>query len=298
MRLGRQSLADLGWWAELRGSKHVGRAIWRPAETRLLHTDASDLGWGAAVDLAQRHAPAHGFWSPDELPFHITWKELVAVRKGVEFFLPQLAGRRVLLREDNMAVVWILTSMVSRSPQLMHELRKLWYVLDAHDIDLRALYIRSAANVIADRASRLAVSGDYALTRTRFEALQAAWGECTVDAFASPATALLPRYWAAGAIAGAEAVDAFSQEWRGEQVWALPPPGLLLQLVQLLKETGASAHVCAPHWPSAAWYPLLLELSSEHVVLPPGSLERVAADAPPRLASWPVAVFRVSGATR
>ena len=46
-----------------------------------------------------------------------------------------------------MAVVWILTSMVSRSPQLMHELRKLWYVLDAHDIDLRALYIRSAANV-------------------------------------------------------------------------------------------------------------------------------------------------------
>ena len=52
--------------------------------------------------------------------------------------------------------------MVSRSPQLMHELRKLWYVLDAHDIDLRALYIRSASNVIADRASRLAVSGDYA----------------------------------------------------------------------------------------------------------------------------------------
>ena len=103
--MGRQSLADLGWWAELRGSKHVGRAIWRPAETRLLHTDASDLGWGAAVDLAQRHAPAHGFWSPGELPFHITWKELVAVRKGVEFFLPQLAGRRVLLREDNMAVV-------------------------------------------------------------------------------------------------------------------------------------------------------------------------------------------------
>ena len=49
-----------------------------------------------------------------------------------------------------MAAVWILTSMVSRSPQLMHELRKLWYVLDAHDIDLRALYIRSAANVIAE----------------------------------------------------------------------------------------------------------------------------------------------------
>ena len=33
---------------------------------------------------------------------------------------------------------------------------------------------------------------------------------------------------------GGQAVDAFSQEWRGEQVWAHPPPALLLQLVQLL----------------------------------------------------------------
>ena len=40
----------------------------------------------------------------------------------------------------------------------------------------------------------------------------------------------------AAAIAGAEAVDAFSQEWRGEQVWAHPPPALLLQLVQLITD--------------------------------------------------------------
>ena len=106
---------------------------------------------------------------------------------------------------------------------------------------------------------------------------------------------MLPRYWARGAIEGAEAIDAFTQEWRGEQVWAHPPPALLPALVQLLEETGAAAHVCTPHWPGASWYPMLLELSSEHVVLPPGSLEAVAGDAPARLASWPVTVFRVTG---
>ena len=114
---------------------------------------------------------------------------------------------------------------------MMHELRKLWYVLDSQDIELRPLYIRSAENVIADYASRLAFSGDYMLALARFEAVQSRWGRCTVDGFASPATALLPRYWTAAPIEGAEAVDAFAQDWRGELVWAHPPPSRLLELV-------------------------------------------------------------------
>ena len=78
-------------------------------------------------------------------------------------------------------------------------------------------------------------------------------------------------------------------------MWAHPPPSQLLALTQLLEETGAAAHVCAPHWPGSAWFDLLLQLSAEHIVLPPGSLERVAADAPTRAAAWPVVVFRVLG---
>ena len=148
------------------------------------------------------------------------------------------------------------------------------------------------------RRSRLACSGDYVLSRARFESLQLQWGACTVDGFASPATAMLPRYWTESFIEGAEGVDAFAQEWRGELVWAHPPPSSLLQLAQFLEATSAAAHVCAPYWPGAAWYSMLLDLSSEHVVLPPGSLQRVAADAPPRLASWPVVVFRVEGGRR
>ena len=204
-----------------------------------------------------------------------------------------LTGSRVLLHEDNQAVVWIITNMVTRSPEIMRELRRLWYLLDTHDIELRPVYIRSAANVIADFASRLAFSGDYVLSRARFLALQAMWGECTVDAFASPATAQLPRYWSEFPIAGAEATDALAQEWRGELVWAHPPPGMLMQLALFLEQTGAAARVCAPYWPGAAWYSMLFDLSDEHVVLPPGSLERVAADAPARLTA-----FRIPGGRR
>ena len=295
VQLTGQTLADLRWWASLRGSRHIGRAIWRLPESRLAHSDASDLGWGFAIDEARAHRPAHGFWTPEQLPWHITLKELVAVRLGVQRFLPQLAGRRVLLREDNMAVVWILTNFVSRSPALMSELRKLWYVLDEYDIQLRPLYIRSAMNVIADYASRLAFSGDYVISLSRLRSIEAMWGRCTVDAFASPATALLPRYWTPGPIAGSSGVDAFAQRWTGERLWVHPPPSHLLTVVQMLETHACEAFVCVPHWPGAAWYGLLLAMSSDYVHLPPGSLSPVAGDAPPLVRAWPLTVFRVRG---
>jgi hypothetical protein len=263
---------------------------------------APTAGQQTAPVRAQRRARlavASGFWTRDEVPWHITRKELVAVRLSVQHFLPQLAGRRVLLREDNMAVVHILTSLVSRSPVLMEELRRLWYVLDAADIELRPLYIRSAENVIADWASRLAFSGDYMLRPSAAARLQAEWGACTVDAFSSPATALLPRYWTPGSIEGASGTDAFAQPWDGERLWAHPPPSLLplvaQMLRQMLRQTGAQAIVCAPHWPGTAWFAELLELSSEHVTLPPGALQPIAGDAPARLHAWPVTAFHVPG---
>ena len=294
--LSRQTREDLRWWTALRGSPHVGRAIWRPPESRELWCDASDLGWGGALAQRLRLAPAAGFWSPDELPWHITRKELVAVRLTVHHFLPQLAGRRVLLHEDNQAVVWILTNFVSRSSELMHELRKLWYLLDNYDIALRPVYIRSAENRIADAASRLACSRDYVISRARFESVQRAWGWCTVDAFASSATAQLPRYWTPAAGIGGEAIDAFAQDWRGERLWLHPPPSMIPATVQMLQSSGAEAHVCVPHWAGAAWFGMLRELASESVSFPPGTLRAIAGDAPKRLCSWPVTIFRIAAA--
>jgi hypothetical protein len=71
----------------------------------------------------------------------------------VESFLPQLASRNVLMHEDNQTVTHILTCFSSRSPLRMEELRRLWCLLDTKSISLRARYIRSAANVLADKLS-------------------------------------------------------------------------------------------------------------------------------------------------
>eukprot|EP00873_Tetraselmis_striata_P028337 jgi/Tetstr1/448601/TSEL_035850.t1 len=92
---------------------------------------------------------------------HITWNELKAVWLAVEFFTPHLAGRRVPLHEDNHAVCNVLAGRTFRSMDVMaDELWRLWYLLDNNGIPIKTRYIRSAANVWADRLSRRHDSDD------------------------------------------------------------------------------------------------------------------------------------------
>eukprot|EP00873_Tetraselmis_striata_P021064 jgi/Tetstr1/441328/TSEL_029579.t1 len=67
---------------------------------------------------------------------HITYKELKAVRYAVLTFLSELRGRHVLLHDDNMGVIHILPDLTSRSPLLMTELWKLWFILDTNEISI------------------------------------------------------------------------------------------------------------------------------------------------------------------
>ena len=103
------------------------------------------------------------------------------------------------------------------------------------------------------------VSGDYKIDRSVFDEVLKRWGECTIDAFASTATALLPRFWTAKNTPGSEGTDAFKQVWKsGERVWAHPPDQLLDKLAKFLKtkERIAEVIVCAPFRPSSAHTPI------------------------------------------
>jgi hypothetical protein len=57
--------------------------------------------------------------------YHITWKELKALRQAFLSFMPLLRGRKLLMHEDNQAVVVALSHLTSRSQAMMGELRKL-----------------------------------------------------------------------------------------------------------------------------------------------------------------------------
>ena len=160
----------------------------------------------------------------------------------------------------------------------------------------------SAADAEAEGARRGAADaihnapGDYAVARDVFEECQERWGFCTVDGFASEATTMLPRYWAAEMSGPAEAADAFKQAWSvDERVWAHPPVGLMPELVAFLKRADrlAEAIVVVPVRKSMQWYRELSAIADGTQKYRAGKLKRVAADSPERIGEWPLMVFHV-----
>ena len=268
VRVSNQLRRDLVWWTAV-PSQHNRRPILRSPETAYLHVDSSSYGWGAVLNECSE---ARGYWDLEQRAQHITYKELRAVRHAVECFLPKLAGRRVLLHEDNQAVCGVLAHLSSRSPVMMNELRKLFWLMDTQDIQLRPRYIRSAANVWADRLSRELEGGaDVTFNPRLFRHLNRLWGPHSVDRFASGTNALVERYNARWRDPGAEAVDCLrlpDEAWRAEVNWCHPPYELLDTLVLKLRRSGAAATVVAPRWPNHAWHQELLAMADSYVEYP------------------------------
>lgn len=268
VKMSNQLQRDLRWWTTVPAERN-GSNIFTALTTATLHTDSSQYGWGAVLNHS---AESRGFWHGSDTTEHITWKELKAVRMAVECFLPHLQNRLVLLHEDNQAVVGVLTGLTSRSPALMAELRKLWYLLDSHNIWIRPEYIRSAANAWADRLSRETDTDDWQLNPRVFALLSGAWGRPSVDCFASSTNRQLPRFYARWMCPGAEGVDVMARShdaWRREHNWCNPPWHLLPDLADTLRHSGAEATVIAPYWPDAPWFPTLAALADAEMRLHP-----------------------------
>eukprot|EP01050_Picozoa_sp_SAG11_P002526 SAG11_NODE_129_length_15500_cov_16.145250_13_plen_143_part_00 len=138
------------WWIDLPAAQ-LHRTIWRSPDQAELWTDASKFAWGGVLNGT---ALSHGIWSSAERRHHITTLELLACIRNVQAHLPRLKHKRVLIHEDNQAVIYIVRERTSRSPVIMAYLRKLWAILDLNCIDLRLKYVRSAMNP-ADAPSRL-----------------------------------------------------------------------------------------------------------------------------------------------
>jgi len=139
---------------------------------------------------------------------------------------------------------------------------------------------------------------DYKVDITVFDDAISKWGRFTVDAFASPATYLVSRYWTAKEETGAEHTDAFSDKsrWkRHERIWAHPPLDQLSKLVELLDhpERLSEVVVCAPAHSSQQWFFHLTRLADETTRYTPGKLVKVADDAPARVGDWPIVLFHL-----
>ena len=313
--LNKQCFRELKWWGQLGKGTSMGRAVWRPPVTTTMAADASGARWAGVLNRGPVQAerlhdmdywshetdtvPAWGIWSVWERKHHIGWKELRAFRLSLEAFGAEVAGRVLLLWEDNAGVVSILTNYTSRSPELMTELRLCVRVLQALDVELRVRWVASEFQA-ADFWTRFQDKAEWQLAPHVAHGYMHVWGQCTVDRFAVMENALLPRFNAPYPCPGAECVDAFTASWEGERNWLNPPWTKMAKVLHKLEcEPAAEAVLVAPVWPTAPWWPVLMSLVGESLYLPisdstvhPGTHCRGVAE-PLRNPYWHVRVWHV-----
>ena len=148
----REAKKDIAWWREtlskFRGETPIPPSVWTPLVS--FHTDASLEGFG----IVWGNRAMAGLFPLELEELDITKKEMVTVMVAVKHWFSELANLRVKIYVDNQAVVSLLNYGISRSPFLAACLREIFYVLAMYNIELRAEYIPSKENCLADLCSR------------------------------------------------------------------------------------------------------------------------------------------------
>lgn len=253
--------ADAQWILE-NMQLFCAKPAWKPSRLTVVCTDASMSGWGAALG-AQLHVA--GKWSEAEQQFHINTLELLAIKLAVWEFRGLLKGRNVLFRTDSLTAKACLERGGSDDQERQLLVREIWSLSIMVDFMFSVEWIPGSSNQVADALSRDLPLDDWALKRAVFWEIQRlpGWGHLSVDRFADGRNHQLPRFNAREWCQGVEAVDAFTQDWKGERNWLCLSFGLIQRALRHLQECGAVAVIVVPEWPGQPWWPLLCQLAVE-----------------------------------
>ena len=155
--LNKEFQADIQWWLDYlptwNGVSMFHDTQWVANSDLQLWTDASDIGYGAYFE-GQWIAEAFTGDLRAVAAQSINYRELFAIVKAAATWGQHLAGKKVLFHCDNMAVVSILQSGVSRNTDIMKLVRSLFFVCACFDFECQAVWIAGCKNDIADALSR------------------------------------------------------------------------------------------------------------------------------------------------
>ena len=261
-QLARDSLR----WFVVNSHLYNGTRISKPSKVMTMTTDASHLGWGVVCDGVS----SSGLWSSKEQAMHINWLELSAVLFGVKCFVH---SHNCLVKVfcDNSTAVTYINNLGGMVPSLPAVSKSIWEWCFAHHCVLEAFHIPGSSNLQADSLSRQYNRNlEWKLHPTVFKWISNSLFVPDIGLFASRLNFQTSVYVSWCPDPGAWAVDAFSFCWREFKPYIFPPFSLLGRILTKLKvEEVPDALVIAPWWPTAHWYPPLLQLLVQRPILLP-----------------------------
>ena len=171
--------------------------------------------------------------------------------------------RRLLLHEDNQAVVYVLNAMVSASKEMMIELRKLEVLLKVLGARLEARWIPSAVNRFADTLSRTWDPRDARATDSLLHSIQNEYRLPRGISRTAAGDTLIARK--------KYLLTQMDEDWGDGKSRLLNPPfDLLPVFVRKIAAEDEERVLVAPRWPTKAWYERLQSLNSRMAELNPG----------------------------
>ncbi|XP_073732565.1 uncharacterized protein [Misgurnus anguillicaudatus] len=228
-----------------------------PSRREVITTDASQEGWGAVWQCRT----VRGCWSPLQQQQHINVLELQAVFFGLQHFLPEVAGRHVLVRTDNTTVVYYINHQGgTRSLQCLKIAQQLLPWANQHLASLRAMYLPGISNRAADLLSRQNPNpGEWRLHPAVVQTIWEHYGRAEVDLFASQDSTHCPL-WFSLSEPSPLGQDALAHAWPRRRLYAFPPLPLILPTLHRIIVEHHETLMIAPRWPGRVWFPMLLRL--------------------------------------
>lgn len=281
VRLCKQAIRDLKWWARLGTG---GRPMHLPLPSVTLHSDAADTGWGGTIAWRGGLPPGsagdveyQGIWHRKEARRTILWRELRALYNTIVRCTRDLRGSSiygrssevvVLCYQDNSACRYIVQNMCTASQECMPLLRRLQRLLDRQRIVLQMKWLPSVMNVHADRLSRTWDPRDIQMSRQALTLLKDIYGL----RLGRPVFSY--RTLRGHPMAHRKAtLDSLNQDWGDGLCRLFNPPIDLISLVLFkIESDGARGVLVIPDWPNRIWYATAKRIARSWVRLPlPGT---------------------------
>ena len=148
----REAKKDVTWWLKtletFKGKCPIPPAVWTPLVS--FATDASLDGFG----MVWGSKALAGIFPLEFEELDINKKEMLAVMSAIKHWFGSLSNSKVRIFVDNMVCVALINYGFTKSPFLATCLREIQFVLAEYNIELRAQYIPSKENCLADLCSR------------------------------------------------------------------------------------------------------------------------------------------------
>ena len=143
------------FWKDYNGVHLTAELGWQLAEDIGLFTDSSLAGWGAVYDGEWMG----GKWPSSAEGLAINELELLVIAIAAKRWGPKWARKLIVTTCDNMAAVFTVNKGSAKNPAMMVVMRDLFLTASKCDFEMKAKYINTKLNVMADLISRGDIEG-------------------------------------------------------------------------------------------------------------------------------------------